>query len=261
MTPKEEAYQQIQAYLLKHQKRLELQTVEFIVWELQNYVPKSHLLDESDIRVAAVVWRTLHGPRYPLDPAKPASTSDSKAIAAVKSALTTVVEGVNLKHKDGKVNISVTGVTAELAKGDAKAAVGVSWGGTLSVEANKGSFYFTGQLASDKWEIKFSYPEDTSIPDLTKLGKVFSEGEKAMRGIIAATSSFKSLQDAARVKEAITPHIQPVSNAVDAAKSIAKAPEKGGVSVGVSVGSPDVMPGESGIPKGVQGQITLTVRF
>jgi hypothetical protein len=128
-------------------------------------------------------------------------------------------------------------------------------------KAGKGDFHLSGELSSDRWQIKLSYPDDTSIPDLSTLGKVFGEGEAALRKIIGATAGFRGLSDVPRIKEAVAPLMQPVKDAFEAVQAIAKAPPKGGVSLGVSVGSPDPLPEQAGIPRGVQGQITLTIRF
>jgi hypothetical protein len=81
-----------------------------------------------------------------------------------------------------------------------------------------------------------------------------------MRNIVSATASFRGLQDVERVKAAISPHVDAVSEAVDAVKSVAKKPAKN-VSFGFTLGSPNPMPGESGIPRGVQGTATLTFWF
>jgi hypothetical protein len=261
MDPKEQASLRVQAYLYHNKKRLEVVSVDLIVWEVRMFVPEASRLLDSELRATVAIWRSLNGPLYPLPIPAPPTAGESKLIEAVKKGVTTVIEGVDIKHGAGKVNISITGLTAELKKGDARLAAGVSWGGTLGVEAEAGNFHLSGELSSDRWELKLSYPEDTAIPDLSKLGKVFGEGEGAMRKIISATSSFRDLNDASRVKDAIKPHMQPVKDAVEAVKGIAKAPAKGGVSVGISVGSPEPLPGETGIPRGVQGQITLTLRF
>jgi len=258
---KDEAYQKVQSYLALNKKRLQSQNVDMLVWELRTFVPGIDVLLDSDLRAAASIWRSINGPLFPLPTTPPPTMPENKLIESVKNALTTVVQGVDLKRGDGKINISVTGVTAELSKGNGKASVGVSWGGTLAVEAKKGDFHFAGELSSDRWQITLSYPEDTAIPDLSKLGKIFGEGEKALRGIVSATSEFKSLNDTSRVKEALAPHMLPVSEAVGAAKGIAKAPPKGGVSLGLTFGSPDPIPGGTGMPRGIQGQVVLTLRF
>ncbi len=260
MDPKQEASLRVQAYLYHNKKRLQVMNVDLIVWEVRMFVPEASRLLDSELRATVAVWRSLNGPLYPLPIPAPPTAAESKLVEAVKKGVTTVIEGVDITHGAGKLNISVSGVTAELKKGDARLAAGVSWGGALGVEAEAGNFHLSGELSSERWELKLSYPEDTAIPDLSKLGKVFGEGEGAMRKIIGATSSFRDLNDASRIKDAIKPHLQPVKDAVEAVKGIAKAPAKG-VSVGISVGSPDPWPGETGIPRGVQAQVTLTLRF
>ena len=151
-------------------------------------------------------------------------------------------------------------MTGELTKGDAKLSVGVSWGGTLSLEAEKGPFHFSGELSKDHWEVTLSYPEDTAVPDMSKLGGVFGEAEKAMRGIIGQTQGISSAKDIPKVVGNITPYMKPVGEAIESVKGIAKAPSKG-VSVGIKFGNPDPMPGQTGMPGGIQGTVTITWHF
>jgi hypothetical protein len=243
-------------------------SVDFIVMNVNIFVPTAaKALLPSEVRAKVVGWRSTHGPIFPsaASGASPPSTQlpaspDGKLVEAVKKAISTVTDGVDIKHGNGKVNIGVGGLTAELKKGDATLSAGVSWGGTLSVETEKADFHFSGELSSNRWEIKLTYPEDAAVPDLSTLGKVFGEGEKAMRNIISATASFKSLGDAGRIKDAISPQIQPVKDAVEAVQGIAKVPLKK-VDFGVSIGSPDPAPGQNGMPPGVQFKATVTVRF
>jgi hypothetical protein len=260
MDPKSEASLRVQAYLQKNKARLQVMGVDLIVWEVRMFVPESARLLDSELRATVAIWRSLNGPLYPLPLPAPPTAAESKLIESVKKGVTTVIEGVDIRHGDGKLNISVSGLTAELKKGDTRLAAGVSWGGALGLEAEAGNFHFSGELSSERWELRLSYPEDTAIPDLSKLGKVFGEGEVAMRKIIGATSGFRDLNDVSRVKDAVKPYTQPVKDAVETVKGIAKAPVKG-VSLGISVGSPEPLPGMTGIPRGVQAQITLTLRF
>ncbi len=260
MDPKEETRLRVRAYLEQKKQRLRMMSVDLIVWEVRLYVPGVSALLDSELRATVAIWRSLNGPLYPLPISAPPTAAESKLIEAVKKGVATVIEGVDIKHGAGKINLSVSGLTAELKKGDARLAAGISWGGALSVEAETGNFHLSGELSAERWEIKLSYPEDTAIPDLSKLGKVFGEGEAALRQIIGATAGFRTLNDVSRIQAAIKPHLQPVKDAVEAVKGIAKAPAKR-VSVGISVGSPELGPGETSIPKGVQGQVTLTIRF
>ena len=263
MDPREEARQRIQSYLERNKLRLILMSTSFIVVEVRSLVPGATLLREDDISSLVAVWMSFNGPRVgpsPYAPASPAS-SDGRMVEAVKNAVSTVIDGVDITRGAGKINISVSGLTAELKQGDRSLAIGTSWSGTLGLEATSGDFHLTGELSSDRWQIQLSYPGDTFIPNLSTLGKVFGEGEKAMRGIIGSTAGFRNLSDIPRITEAVKPHMQPVKDAVEAAKGIAKAQPKGGVSFGFSLGSPDPMPGQTGMPQGIQGQVTLTIRF
>jgi hypothetical protein len=250
----------VRAYLEQYKKRFQVMTVDFIVSDIRHFGPDTTQLLDSELRAAVSIWLAINAAPYTLPVAPTPPILDTKIVQAVKKAVTTLIDGVDIKTSDGKINIGVTGVTAELLKGDVRMATSMSWGGTLGVDTSKGDFHFHGELASDHWKVVFSYPEDTMVPDLSKLGKVFGEGEAAMRGIARATSSFKSLPDVGRVKDAISPYIQPVSDAVDAVKGIAKTPAKR-VSFGFSVGSPTPMPGQTTISPGIQGTATLTVTF
>ncbi len=261
MDPKQEAYNRVQAYLYKHKTRLAAMSVDYIASDIRTFVLDTSLLTDSELRGTIAVWRSLNGPVYSLPNPSYALPADSKLIESVKKGMTVLVDGVDITRGDGKVNISVSGVTAELQRGAGRAAVSLGWGGSLGLEAEAGDFHFSGEISSERWEVKLSYPQDTAIPDLSMLGNVFGEAEGAMRDIVGATASFRNLQDIPRVKDAITPHLQPVKDAVEAVKGIAKA-KPNAVSVGLSVGSAPPMPWEVGtMPRGVQGQLTLTITF
>jgi hypothetical protein len=279
---KTQANAAIDDYLEKNKDQLQDWTVDPIVHNVQVFLPAAAAqLTPGELSSKVINWQ-IRSSRYRVPPAaasaslspNPSSVPPSailpaspegKLREAVKKAITTVVNGVDIKYErpgklSGKINIGVGGPTAELKKGDAKLSAGVSWGGTLSVQTDKGDFHFQGELSSTRWQIQLTYPEDAMVPDLTTLGKVFGEGEKAMRNIIGATASFKTLSDVGAIKDAISPQIQPVKDAVDAVQGIAKAPPKK-PSVGISLGSPDPLPNQTTIPRGVQVKGTVTVRF
>jgi hypothetical protein len=263
MDPKDQARLLVQAYLAQNKQRFQFMSTDYIMTDVRLFVAGASPLLDSELRATVAIWRSLNCPIVlpptptPIQP----NSGVTKLADAVKKGITTVIDGVDIKYTDGKINIGVSGATAELKKGDTTLTAGVSWGGTLSVEAEKGDFHFAGELSNDHWQIKLSYPEDTAIPDLSTLGKVFGEGEAAMRKMIGSTSKIKSLTDINGIKDAISPNLKPVKDAMEAVEGIAKAPPPGKVSFGLSIGSPDPLPGQNSISPGVQVQATLTIRF
>ena len=151
--------------------------------------------------------------------------------------------------------------TANLKKGDNSVSLGISWGGTLKLDAESGPFHFSGTLSNDEWEITLRFPEDTYIPDVSSLGKVFREGERAVGKMADATRSFNNLGDTGKIGALVKPHAAAVQDAVEAVSGIAKAPKKGGASFGFKLGSPEPGPGEQGIPRGIQGSAVFTYVF
>ena len=262
-------------YLYAHQSSLQYSdsTIDSVVKDvkLSVFYGMSPISDDA-IRQVVVKWATVNavglllkpstaiGPPPPA-PGTPSTNSDSELIDAVKRAISTVSDGVTIGRKGANVNIGVTGLTANLKKGDNSAALGISWGGTLKLDAESGPFHFSGNLSKDKWEITLSIPEDTYIPNLSTLGTVFTEGEKALGKMADATRSFTNISDVAKVGALIKPHVAAVQDAVDAVSGIANAPRKGGASFGFKLGSPDPGPGQQGIPGGVQGSVVFTYVF
>ena len=124
MDPKEETRLRVRAYLEQKKQRLRMMSVDLIVWEVRLYVPGVSALLDSELRATVAIWRSLNGPLYPLPISAPPTAAESKLIEAVKKGVTTVIEGVDIKHGAGKINLSVSGLTAELKKGDARLEIG-----------------------------------------------------------------------------------------------------------------------------------------
>ena len=263
------------AYLYAHQAGLQYSnsTIDSVVKDvkLSVFYGMSPISDDA-IRQVVVQWATVNAVGLLLKPSTvgapaagtpgtPSTNSDSDLIDAVKRAISTVSDGVTIGRKGANVNIGVTGLTANLKRGDNSASLGISWGGSLKLDAESGPFHFSGNLSKDKWEITLSLPQDTYIPNLSSLGNVFTEGERAIGKMADATRSFTNIGDAAKVGALIKPHLGAVQDAVDAVSGIAKASSKGGASFGFKLGSPDPGPGEQGIPSGVQGTVVFTYVF
>ena len=252
----------INAYLSAHQAGLQYSgaTIDSIVKDvkLSVFYGMSPISDDA-IRQVVVQWATFHAVGLLIKPpaagapgssaGTPSTNSDSDLIDAVKKAITTINDGVTVGRSGANINIGVTGLTANLKKGDSSASLGISWSGTLKAEAESGPFHFSGNLSKDKWEITLSLPQDTYIPDLSSLGKVFTEGEKAVGKMADATRSFSNISDAAKVGALIKPNVAAIQDAVDAVSGIADAPKKGGASFGFKLGSPDPGPETKASPE------------
>jgi hypothetical protein len=264
----------ITAYLSAHKSTIEsFSNVDKVVKDVKVSVFYGMSpISDDEIRTIVVQWAMFYapglliaqpaaGPPAPT-PGSSSGNPDSDLVDAVKKAVTTINDGVTIGDKDANnINIGVTGLTANLKSSSSEASLGISWSGTLKLEAANGPFHFEGTLAKDKWEISLSFPSDTYIPDLSTLGKVFSEGEKSIGKMADATRSFNNISDVGKVGALIKPNVSAVQDAVDAVSGIAKAPKKGGMSFGFKIGSPDPGPGQQGMPGGVQGQVVFTYVF
>ena len=266
---------QITTYLFAHQTGFQYgnYTVDSAIKDVKLFVfyNRSPISDDA-IRQVVVQWATFNAPGLllgpppagvpaPGTPGTPPTNSDSELIDAVKRAISTISNGVTVGRIGANVNLGVTGATANLKKGANSASLGISWGGTLKLDAASGPFHFSGNLSKDKWEITLSFPQDTYIPNMSSLSNVFTEGEKAIWKMADATRSFTNISDVAKVGALIKPHVAAIGDAVDAVSGIANAPRKGGASFGFKLGSPDPGPGEQGIPGGVQGLVVFTYVF
>lgn len=270
MTPEDK----IRAYLFANKSKIEFSTLNIVVSDVKlNVFYGMSPISDDEIRAIVTRWASIHaiglvvgapagGTAPPAGPtAKNSSPSDSELVTTVKKAIATITEGVTVGRKGANVNLGVTGLTANLAKGSNLASFGITWTGTLKLNAQSGPVHFTGSLSKDSWELVLSFPKDSYIPDMSKLGKVFSEGERAMVEMAKATRSFKNIDDARRIGALIKPHADAASEAVEALGGIMNAEKKGGASFGFRIGSPQPGPGEQGMPGGVQGTIVFTYVF
>jgi len=269
MTPQES----ITAYLHKNKGRFEYSTLDIVLADVKRSLSYTiGSLSDDEIRKVVVQWASIYAaglllrnpstngggiPSGTVPP--PRSNTESDFIAAAKKAVKTIGAGVTIGKENANINIAITGTTANLKRDDKELSLGMSWGGTLNLEASSGPIHFSASLSKDSWEMVVSFPQDTYIPDLSTLGKVFTEGEVAIGRMAAAARTVDNIDDIRNVGSLVKPELDKVQKAVDAAKGAAKA--KGGVSFGFKVGSPDALPGQQGIPPGVQGTIVFSYVF
>lgn len=263
----------ITTYLNARTSNIESSPIEQVVKDVKQSVffGMSPIADE-EIRRIVSRWAMFHAVGLLVKPpacdshAAPApgprpAPADSELVDAVKKAIATINNGVTLGKTGANVKLGVTGLTANLKSGEASVSAGVSWAGTLKLAATSGPVHFQGTLSKDKWELTLSFPQGTYIPDLSSLGNVFSEGERAVGKMADATRSLANVSDTSKIGALIKPHAAALQNAVEAARGIAGASDKGGPSFGFKVGSPQPGPGEQGIPNGVEGSVVFTYVF
>jgi len=269
MTPED----RITTYLFANKSRIEFSTLDLVVKDVKLYVFYGMSpISDDDVRKIVSRWATINaigllikppaaGTPASTKPGSPSTPSDSEMIDTVKKAISTINDGVTIGKKGANINIGVTGLTTNLKKGDQSTLLGISWGGTLKLEAASGPFHFAANLSKDSWAITLSYPQDTYIPDVSMLREGFSRGERAIWEMAEATQSFNNISDVSKVGALIKPHAAALQGAVEAASGIARANKKGGPSFGFALGSPQPGTGEQGMPSGVQGSLVFTYVF
>jgi hypothetical protein len=261
----------IKAYLNQNKSTLQWATdINSVVGQVKLWVFYGGTAPPDDqIRKIVAQWAMFNaiglltpiGPTVPGGPASPTDPppTSSQFVDSVKKVITTVGAGVTIGKEGANLKLQVTGATANLKTADGSASLGVSWGGSLKLNAEKGPFHFSGEIGADKWEISLTFPGDGSIPNLVTLPSVFKEGENAVRNIARAAAGFNNIDDVRKISAQIKPDMAKVQSAVDAVSGIGGA--KTGMSFGFKLGSPDPMPGQQGMPPGVQGSFVVTWVF
>jgi hypothetical protein len=164
----------------------------------------------------------------------------------------------------GRINVSISGATLAMRRG-APAAFAIEttigWTGGISLKTSYGDWYFAGEVTPERWSMSLSYPTDAVVPDVTRVGNIFRAGETALRSAHEAVESFQASKDVSAAVEAAKPYVEPVTEAVKAAESIAKVPASR-VSVGISASGPTAAEvGSPTQPSGLQVAATLTITF
>ena len=190
---------------------------------------------------------------------------DNALIESVKKALNVAVDGVTVKRGPASVNISVSGATAELLVKGAKFSLQGSPTGSVGIGTSYRGVAFAATMSSDRWDMQLTFGVSDPISNLAQLGKIFGEGEQALRNIAGKAATFNNLSDIGPIKDAIKPDTQPVKDAIDAAKGIMGAadarPYRPNIGITASGPAPSATPGAPGVPQGFEIQATITVFF
>lgn len=260
----EAQYAPIRRWLSDNLGSLRLSSLGQIISRLRREVPEAARLGNAELE--SLIQDSAHLGGFVILPdmmPEARQTRPSVAIPeAVKRAFSIATNGVNLvQFPNGRINVSVSGVTAHLAGGR----LNVGWAGSVGFEIPVEGFHLGGRLSSNSWELTLSLPGESSVPDLNKLADVFRKAEAAMQHMVRDTTDLPDLTNVAAVRAAIEPNISPVKEAVEALKNIAESAESP-ISVGIAASGP--MPGrEAGAgsdrntPQGVSITATVTFRF
>jgi len=262
MDPKEQIILNIQLWLTTHKTEVRLATsLDSLVDQMRLFVYGASQLSSDELKQVIVGWckdNLVFGPM--LGPPQVKQTSDDEIKRSAKNGVQTQSDTPAVSHSGGKLVVKLTGLTAELKKGKFGAAAGMSWFGTASMEVSVGGLKLSGELSTTRWEVKLTYPDDPVTPDLSKLEKTVSEAEKSLWGAMNSLSGFSSVKDIPRVKTKMQPYVQPLKDAVEAIQGAASTPPTG-INFGLSVNSPNIAAGHSGIPPGYEVQGVITIRF
>jgi hypothetical protein len=263
----------VRRFLQAHLNEMRMLSVGAIITRVRRGVQEAAELGNSELETAIIDWAAennftpqrisaLPDPadtRIPPPPSSPPLT-DSAIVRTVSGAVHAAIDGVGVRREYGRALVSVSGATVGLGSTRGTQVAGtVSWGGTLGIQAERGDFHFEASIGADKWEMKLSFGSDTAVPDLSRLAGVFSEGESAMRHIAGEVGTFRNLGDIPRIRDAIHPYTEPVSDAIEALQGVAQAPR---VNVGISASGPGTDPTGGGTgPRPTAVMATLTITF
>lgn len=262
MDPKEQVISNVRLWLTLHKSEVQLaRSPDSLMGQVRLFAYGASQLSNDELKQVISAWcvdNLVFGPMMgPID-VKQASDEDIKQSA--KKGVQTQSDTPTVSHSGGKLQVKLTGLTAELKKGKYGMAAGVSWFGTASMEVSVGGLKLSGELSTTRWEVKLTYPDDPVTPDLSKLEKTVREAEKSLWGAMNSLSGFSSLNDIPRVKTKMQPYVQPLKDAVEAIQGAAKTPPTG-INFGLSINSPNIVAGQSGIPSGYEVQGVVTIRF
>jgi hypothetical protein len=251
----------VRDWLTANTNRLRLLTMGALVKQVRRNVPQASNLADVEIQNLAREWAAVHNITIPVIPVIAPTSSSIQIPDVVKKAFSIPIDGVDIVTlPGGRLNVSASGATAKLSR----AGISYKWGGSLGIDIPIEGFQLAGKLDKDRWEITFSTPGASSMPDLSKLSDLFKKSETAMRGIVTAVAGLGKQDDISKITATIIPHISPVKEGVQALVDIAKA---SGVSADVSISGPVRSSEELGgqptgsASGGISVNATITIRF
>ena len=255
----------VNRWLDEKMAHLRLMSLGQIVAMIRREVSEASRLADVEIQSLVQAWASQHGFTVLIDPGPVAASGGPQLEIpeAVRNAFSIATDGVNLiEQPNGRLNIAVSGVTAQLGDGR----LNLGWNGSLGFEIPVDGFVFGAQLSRERWELKLATPGAASLPDPAKLTETFQTAEASLRAIAAAMANLPNLENPAAIQAAIAPYIGPIKDAVQALQSIATGAS--GPRVSAAITASGSMPGQEAgegaandSPEGAGIMATVTFRF
>jgi len=222
----------VRYWLTTNTNRLRLLTMDEFVVQVRRNISQASRLADVEIQGLVRDWAAAQNITIPVIPVAGPAKPSIQIPDAVKKAFSIPIDGVNLVNlPGGRLNISASGATARLSRGD----IHLSWGGSLGIDIPMEGFQLAGKLDKNRWEITLATPGASSVPDLSKLAEVFQKAETALRGMIATTAGFSKLNNVSEITAAVSPHVGPLKEAVQTLVDLSDMPS---VSAGISLSAP-----------------------
>lgn len=252
-------------WLDENASRVRTLSLSAIVCRVRSGVPGAGEMAEGDLRGAILWWANQRGHVVPPisavpdpcdeQPGTPASTPGVGFTDRLRRVFTAAIDGVGIERAHGRAVVSVRGATVGLRPGVAGATAVVEttagWTGSIGLECNYRDVHFTGEVSGDRWEIHLAFPGTVAVPMLDQVGDVFRAAESAMRCIVDIVHSVRHPREGPAMVEALRPHLQPVRDAITAARGL-----HGGSQTTLTVGMQASGPGWS--PPGSVGRTDAT---
>jgi len=164
----------------------------------------------------------------------------------------------------GEVEVSESGVAiaARPPGPGVRFKAGVSWSGALNFSSSIANFHFAMSVTPERWPMTFTFPSGDMPADLSMLGRVFGDGESALRAALIETAGVRNLGEIPDLADRLSPHIDPIRTTIRTVTRVART--QPGVSFGVRLEGRGARPGEAGgapSPQATTLQGVLTIVF
>ena len=177
-----------------------------------------------------------------------------KSLADLKTSFS-FSEGLtisSISNPGVSTSIFVTGVTQRAKIKGLGVQTELGWDKSIGLQLSYRDWYLHGTLDADgKWGLTLSFPNDSPVPITPWINDIFRQGGVAIAGFAkAAAAGPPNLNNLDPLIKEVSPHVDRMKGAIDAAKGIAKA--QPGINVALTVGSgprPGAEPAEK--PSGI----------